>query len=55
MNLLQAEALRRRAAGQTVRYIAHVLRMDRREVRRLTRPLNRRGRPYARHSRSGKA
>lgn len=55
MNALYMEALRRRSAGQTTRYIARILSMDRQEVRRLTRPLNRSGRLYSRRSKLGKA
>ncbi len=55
VNALYMEAMRRRSEGQTTRYIARVLCMDRQEVRLLTRPLNRGGRLYSRHSKPGKA
>ncbi len=52
---LHAEMLRRHNAGQTARYIARMLCMEKQAVRRVVRPLNQRGRLYDRHSRPGSA
>lgn len=52
---LHAEMLRRHNAGQTARYIARMLSIEKRAVRRVVRRLNQRGRLHDRHSRPGRA
>lgn len=49
------EATRRARIGQSARYIANAMNVPAADVARIVRPLNRRGRLYARHSKPGKA
>ncbi len=55
MTHLHAEMLRRHNAGQTARYIARMLSIEKQALRRVVRPLNQRGRLHDRHSRPGRA
>lgn len=48
------EATRRARLGQSALYIAYAMGITSAEATRIVRPLNRRGRLYARHSRPGK-
>lgn len=49
------EAARRARIGQSALYIANAMDVPAADVVRVVRPLNRRGRIYARHSKPGKA
>lgn len=48
------EVTRRARVGQSARYIAYVMDLPGADVARIVRPLNQRGRLYARHSKPGR-